>query len=126
MNKTQIILYLAFTLTFSCFCNAQISLNNYSNLIIGTWEEEEDSEYSLVFSSNGNCSEYSENELLSTYTYSIEDSNCDNYTALNTTYLKLIDLDDSQITCFEILNIEEEVLSLLIIDKANRLFFIRQ
>ena len=116
-------------LGFVCSCKAQTQLqriNTYSTQILDTWVDNEDNNYKLVFFANGTCKEYEGNDLLTTYNYSIESSNCGNFSASNAIYLKWIDTEDLQTTCLEILNITDDSLSLMIIDKAERLFFNKQ
>lgn len=126
MNKIIIILIFTMSLSYSCKAQSQLELiNNYNAQILGTWIEDEDNNYKLIFS-NGICKEYVENELITTYNYSIVGNTCGDFTASNTIYLQCSDIEDLQDTCFEILNITNDSLSLLIIDKAERLFFNRQ
>jgi len=131
MKLIKIILF-AGVLLLSYSCKAQINnnqeetINIYSTQILGTWLDEEDDSYKLVFLSNGNCKEYSDNELISTYQFSLEQNSCDSFSATNVIYLKWYDPEDLQTTCLEMLNITDETLSLMIIEKASRLFFNRQ
>ncbi|MCL6293777.1 hypothetical protein [Jejuia spongiicola] len=117
-------------ISFSCkaqqLIGTQQQINTYSIQIIGTWLDEEDNNYKLVFLTNGTCKEYENSELITTYNYSIVSSNCDDYSASNSIYLRWLDDEDSQISCLEILNITDDSLSLMIIDKAERLFFNKQ
>ena len=132
MKIIQIFLFILLTSTISYNCKAQESIDiqeqisTYSTQIVNTWVDEDDSNYKLVFLANGTCKEYENNELLTTYNYSIVSNNCCDFSATNTIYLKWIDTEDSQTTCLEILNITDDTLSLMIIDRAKRLFFNKQ
>lgn len=94
--------------------------------IIGSWILEDDQDYKLEFTLNGTCNEYYENNIVTTYNFSIVTNSCDNFTQQNSIYLKLIDNSDLAITCFEIGKISNNTLSLMIIDKGKMLFFIKQ
>jgi len=124
---SQILAIFFFVVFYACKAQSQLELiSNHNSQIIGTWEEEEDNNYKLVFSANGTCKEYENNELITTYTYSIVSSNCNDYSSSNSIYLRWLDEEDSQASCLEILNITDDTLSLMIIDKAERLFFNKQ
>ena len=124
MKAIKIIIIALFLVTITFSCKAQ-QISEYSTKIIGTWIDE-DSSYKLVFLTSGICKEYENSELISTYSYKIKNENCKNFQAANTIYLEWIDNEDNKITCFEVLNITENSLSIMIIDRAKRLFFIKQ
>lgn len=127
--KNSFLIITMLLLTFVS-CKAQLTTNNqeqinaYKTKIIGTWVDEDD--YKLVFSSNGTCKEYDGVNLITTYDFSIKNNNCEKIYANDTVYLKWKDREDSQITCFEILNVTNNSLSIMIIDRAKRLFFNKQ
>ncbi len=125
MKLKKSFLLIILTVIMSYSCKAQ-QISNYSSKIIGTWIDEEDNNYKLEFLSNGICREYDGNELISIYNYSIVNNNCGEFNSSINFYLKWIDTEDSQTTCLEILNITDEVLSLMIIDRAKRLFLNKQ
>lgn len=132
MKLKQKILMIAITFAMSYSCQAQLSaslpeqISIYSTEIIGTWVDEEDNNYKLVFLSNGNCKEYDGSQLVTTYNYSITQASCANYNSRNSFYLKWFDTEDSQTSCLEILNITDNALSLMIVDKAERLFLVKE
>ena len=100
------------------------SFNSPEEQIIGTWMLENSSpEYKLIFTNNGICKEYEDNELLTTYSYSLENNSCESYAATATLYLKLIDNSDQSTTCFELSSITDNTLSLMIIDKGKMMLF---
>jgi hypothetical protein len=114
-------------LSFSC--NAQVKLlqsKNYETKIIGLWTLESDTNYKLEFLTNGKCKEYNGNDLLTIYDFSIKSYSCENYSTSNSIYLKWIDNEDSGVTCFEIGNITDSTLSLMIIDRGKMLLFNKQ
>ena len=125
----KIILIIALIISGGCKAqkiSLQQQMDNYSSKIVNAWVDEEENSYKLEFLANGTCKEYSGNELLTTYNYSIVSDNCKDFSSENTIYLRLVDLEDPSITCFEILNITDTSLSILIIDRAKRLFFNKQ
>ena len=130
LKQTFLLFIFTVTITYSCkaqqIIDIQQQINTYSTQIIGTWIDDEDNNYKLEFLSNGICKEYDGSELITTYNYSIKSSNCADYNSSNSYYLKWIDSEDLQTTCLEILNITDNALSLMIIDKAERLFFNKQ
>lgn len=123
MKTIKIILTL-FIITTAFSCKAQ-QISEYSTKIIGTWIED-NSSYKLVFLSNGICKEYENSEIITTYNYTIKNESCKNFQASNTIYLEWVDIEDNKKTCFEILNITDDSLSIMIIDKAKNLFFNKQ
>ncbi len=128
MKNLKLLFILVFIL-IATGCRSQgvlQQINEYSDSIIATWVEEEDNSYKFTFLENGICEEYVDDELLSTFNFTVQ-NNCKNYSATNTFYLKLVNTsDDQEIICFEILNITENYLSLMIIDKAERLLFVKE
>ncbi|SHG49069.1 hypothetical protein [Winogradskyella jejuensis] len=125
-----LIVILIISVTYSCkaqqVVDNQQQINIYSSQIIGIWIDDKDDYYKLEFLSNGICKEYDENQMIAEYNYSIVNSNCSNYNSSNSFFLQWIDSEDSRVTCLEILNITDTNLSLMIIDKAERLFFNKQ
>lgn len=122
------ILVIVMLLSFSCKAqqvNSVMQTNNYSTDIIGVWVDSDDPNYKLEFL-NGTCKVNQGDQLISTYNYSIENNNCENYSASNTIYLKWVNLAAQQNSCFEIANMTENTLSLMIIDNAKILFFNKQ
>ncbi len=124
MKKIQFTLILLI-ISISCKSqelNVQQLINDYSSEIIGVWIDENDENYKLEFLDNGICKEYVGTELIATYNYSLDD-NCEGYIASNTVYLNWVDTEDQKTTCFEINNITNHSLSIMIIDKARVVFF---
>lgn len=120
---------LIFLITLSC--KAQINqeqaiVNDFSTKIIGTWIEEEDQNYKLIFLSNGLCKEYVNQQLVSTYNYIVSGNSCGQYNESDVVFLKWVDNEDSENYCMEILNVTDDALSLMIIDRGKRLFFNKQ
>ena len=106
MNKLKLItLIMLLSITYSCKAQSQLQISNYNTEIIGTWVSNEDSSYKRVFTSNGICNDYSEEELVSTYTYNISTS-CEEENTHGFIYLNLIDEDNDKY-CFEINAINE-------------------
>ena len=93
------------SITYGCKAQSQLQISNYNTEIIGTWVSNEDFSYKRVFTSNGICNDYSEEELVSTYTYNISTS-CEEENTLGFIYLNLIDEDNDKY-CFEINAINE-------------------
>ncbi len=92
-------------------------------LILGTWIDDDDPTYKLVFFSNAICKEYQNNELIATYEYDVKYNSCEDFMATSVVYLYWRDLENQQQVCFEISNITNEVLSLMIIDRAKMVLF---
>jgi len=130
LKQTLLLVIITVSMSYGCkaqqIISAQQQINTYSSAIIGTWIDEEDNNYKLEFLSNGTCKEYDGSVLITTYNYSIVNSNCGDFNSSSSFYLKWIDTEDLQTTCLEILNITDDVLSLMIIDKAERLFLNKQ
>ncbi len=126
MKSIQIkFIMIVFVLSFSCKAQ-QLQQNNYVSDIVGVWTDEEDNNYRLEFLTNGICKEYEGAEVISSYNYSIEYNSCEEFSAPNVIYLKWVDNENLETTCFEILNITDDTLSLMIIEKGKRLFFNKQ
>lgn len=127
MNKISLVLVIILSFTFGCKAQTQSErIAIYNTEIIGAWIDEDDSNYRLEFLTNGTCKEYEGTELLTTYNYSIEGNSCGDFSTPNVIYLKWVDTEDMQTTCLELLNITDVSLSLMIIERAKRLFFNKQ
>lgn len=125
MKKFNLILI--FILGFTYSCKAQLQrMNNYSNSIIGIWILEEDSNQKIEFTSSGECKIYEENILHTTYQYTFEKDSCGEYFSNdNVIYLKWLN-NNSETSCLEIAGMTLNTLSLMIIDSAQILYYIKQ
>ena len=103
--KNIYLVLLFLTITFGCKAQQRTQLNDYTTEIIGTWISNDDLNYKREFTNNGICKDYSENVLVSTFSYSIG-SSCENENTVDFIYLQLIDEDDD-VYCFEINGINE-------------------
>lgn len=127
-NNIVSVLFILSSLS-SYSCKAQLKSaqsKNYETKIIGMWVLESDTNYKLEFLANGKCKEYNGTELLTTYDFTIKSYSCEDYSSSNSIFLNWIDNDDSGVTCFEIGNITENTLSLMIIDRGKMLLFNKQ
>lgn len=115
------------------------SFNNPVEYIIGNWILESDNNNKWVFTNN-NCYWYYDNNLQETFTYTIQDLSDVSNTSISTTffcnynvrggnkddyYLKLIDQDNKEY-CYEILNIDNQTLSINYLGQAKIKVFNRQ
>ncbi|WP_139135285.1 hypothetical protein [Roseivirga sp. 4D4] len=97
----------------------------------GTWMAEKDSKSKWVFTNDGKCKRYYDNELLNTYVYSLSNTSpqCDKTVPVNskTQYLKLVKVGkvDSEY-CYEVNGITAEKLSLRQIGTGSLLLFDKQ
>ncbi|MFS4457315.1 hypothetical protein [Maribacter sp. 2304DJ31-5] len=115
MKYQKIILGILSLITFVSvlgFC-----ITNTNSSIIGYWVSENDPKLKLVFTPDGKCMEFYDNEKQDEYTFSIsnispqcgEEVHVDQYTS----YLKLVNIVDSEdIYCYEINGITSSTLSL--------------
>jgi len=97
----------------------------------GTWIAESDSKSKWVFTNDGKCKRYYDNELLNTYVYSLSNKSpqCDKTVPINskTQYLKLVKVGkvDSEY-CYEVNGITSEKLSLRQMGRGGLLLFDKQ
>lgn len=97
------------------------------NIITGTWVLESNTDnYKLIFTQDNICKEFNDGNQVGTYRYQITMNSCGAYHANKQLYLKLVDTKDNDISCFEISNISQDVLSLINPDNAHLLFFNKQ
>jgi hypothetical protein len=114
--------------------NAQTNNNttNIQSLLTETWINEDDSLWKVVFNENGLCYWYYNNQITETFTYLISVTNpqCGYNVVINTGedfYLQLVDPEDATITCYEILGVDNESLSLSLIGEINvKYYFLKQ
>ncbi len=136
LKLNKIVFFVLIVLSFTKV-QGQRNLNNIvleSTLpdIIGTWISEEDTSWKIVFNSQGICYWYYDNELTETFSYSISTTSpqCGYNVRSNVGedfYLKLIDQEDSTQSCYEILGVNDENLSLSTIDIGVKYYyFIKQ
>lgn len=125
MQKTVVLIVLALvgytTLT---------SFDNPEDDIIGTWVLEADINSKWVFTDNGGCSWYYNNDLVDTFTYSISETSpqCGHQVktgGVEDYYLKLID-SDSEEYCYEIFGVSETTLSINFLGLAEIKVFNKQ
>jgi len=69
--------------------------------IVSTWVAEDDTNVKLIFDSNGKCLSYYNNDLTSTFNYSISHQ-CDSESDLKAWFLKMTDVEVSSIRCYEL------------------------
>ena len=122
--KSALLIFLTI-ITYNCKAQ-QIPESQYSTNIVGTWVLEEDTNNKLVFTTNGQCKVYVGNQLDTTYEYSFENNVCQNYTENNVVYLKWREVNTLEFTCVEISGMTTDILSLMLIDSAQILYYNRQ
>ena len=101
------------------------------NNIVGTWISEKDSDWKLVFSSDGKCYDYYSDVLVTTSTYTI--SNTSPKCGINvlvdesreTSYLELTDINDGTSLCYDI-NGVTSLLSLTTVGTGNLIVLTKQ
>ncbi len=126
MKKTKSILLIVLVImTYSCKAQ-QIPRSEYETNIIGTWVWEEDTNNKLVFAANGICKIYEGNELVTIYQYSFENNVCFNYDEEDVVYLRWQEVGDVEPSCLEISGMTANTLTLMIVDRAKLLYYIRQ
>lgn len=128
-KKTKLGLLLSTAVLFGLL-SFKISTNS-NETIIGSWVSESDINSKLVFTSDGKCKEYYENELQDTYSYQIANTTpqcgidvpIDQYTS----YLKMTNISDSSdVYCYEINGITTSSLSIRLIGNGGALIYDRQ
>lgn len=125
-NINIIIVILFVAVSFKCKAQ-QIPVDQYSKVIVGIWVLEEDINQKLEFTADGFCKLYEENDLHTTYQYSFENSNCENYSAnADVVYLKWKETGDPNSSCLEVSSMTSNTLSLMIIDSSQVLFYVKQ
>ena len=124
-NIKSILLTFLIIMTYSCKAQ-QIPEIEYATNIIGTWVLEEDTNNKLVFTSDGQCKIYEQNQLDTIYEYSFENNSCLNYIEVDVVYLKWREVNSLEFTCLEISGMTTNTLSLMLIDSAQILYYNRQ
>lgn len=99
--------------------------------IVGTWVEENDSNWKLQFNSQSKCFWYYTGEATEEYTYTIQNTSpqcgLEVDTGNNFTYLQLNNINDStEKICYEILSLNDEYLQLRMIKKGGFIRFKKQ
>lgn len=123
-------------ISISYNCKAQITqiqiqqnLTNVSSNLIGTWTNEDDSNWKIEFSANNTCKWYYNSHVTDTFVYSISTTSPQCGQQVKTGgaedfYLVLSNLEDN--ICYEILGVNNENLSLNKIDVATKIFFFQK
>lgn len=121
-NIKSVLLILLITITYNCK-SQQIPESEYSTNIIGTWVLEEDTNNKLVFTTDGLCKVYEENQLDSIYEFSFKNNNCGDYSEDDVVYLEWKESDSEDFTCIEISGMTNNTLSLMLVDSAQILYY---
>jgi hypothetical protein len=107
--------------------------NNPDQEIIGTWISEDDSNWKIEFKTNGKCYWYYTGDDTEIFTYSISSTSpqCGYDVKVDLQnpkhYLSLIDQEDGEEYCYEILGVNNESLSLSTIAvSVNYMYFNKQ
>lgn|SRR5690606_24919626 len=133
-NKITLLLIIVFSLLAIKVQGQQININNaniteINSKIIGTWISEEDSNWKIIFNSQGICYWSYNNVITETFSYSISTTSpqCDYNVRTNTSedfYLKIINQgDNNEQLCYEILGVDNESLSLSSIGIGVKYFY---
>ncbi|MDX5418443.1 MAG: hypothetical protein LPK09_04445 [Hymenobacteraceae bacterium] len=89
---------------------------NPPQTMAGTWRSEEDDNWKLVFTDEGICYQYYQEDLLETDTYTVSNTSpqCDQEVPVDshTSYLQLENMETNESTCYEINGITANTLSL--------------
>lgn len=123
MKKINIVIITLFAMIITDCKAQQIPENQYKKTILGTWILEDDTNQKLVFTSDGTCKIYEDDVLHTTYEYSFESVNCENYSANDVIYLKWKEIDDPVSSCLEVSSMTVNTLSLMILDSSKVLFY---
>jgi hypothetical protein len=94
-------LFLLLFLGLTFGCKAQQAQPNIQSKIVASWEAEDDLKVKLVFNGNGVYTEYYNNELINTYSYTISHQ-CNSEHELKAWFLKAIDQSDLTVRCYEL------------------------
>lgn len=114
MKRNQIILVLLLFMSYPSQINAQdITLSNATQTLTGTWLNDEDPSHKFVFTTSNKGYIFQGSELLQTYDYEIVSTNCNSYSAPTINFLKLTNTENGDVYCNEILNLTDNVLSLM-------------
>ncbi|WP_299114733.1 hypothetical protein [uncultured Winogradskyella sp.] len=125
----QIVLIVITSITFSCKAQTiEENLTNLSTDIIGVWINEEDSNWSIEFTVDHKCHWYYSGDLTNTFSYSISITSpqCKQEVktgGLEDFYLRLINYEDNDAYCYEILGVDGNTLSLSSIGLGVKNFY---
>ena len=100
-------------------------------IIIGEWKNTETPEWKWVFTKEGKCYDYLDNQLSDTYNYSIESTSpqCDQNVPTGElfSYLKLVNVKDANdLFCYEILSLDETMLQIRWLERGGFISFTRE
>ncbi len=127
-NILKIVVCVLGFFTLGCF-SSFVTLNS-NDSIIGVWIAEDDNNSKLIFLDNGKCEEYYENKLESEYNFSISNNStqCNEsvHTDGNTSYLRMVDVNNNDEYCYEINGITSTKLSLRFLNRGGFVIYSRQ
>ena len=98
-----------------------------STKILGTWVSEEDSNWKLVFTSDGKCIQHYGDEVISNESFSISNTSpqCGFEVTVNadSAFLQLTDMGDGSMICYYITGLHDEYLTLSVVGQGGVLAF---
>ena len=106
-------------------------ISQEKELIIGTWISVEDPEWKWVFTKEGKCFDYYNNELSVVYNYSIETTSpqCEQEVSVGElfSYLVLINTKDTNDkSCYEIFSLDEKTLQIRYFNTSSFIYMNKQ
>lgn len=106
-------------------------ISQEKELIVGTWISVEDPEWKWVFTKEGKCFDYYNNELSVVYNYSIETTSpqCEQEVSVGElfSYLVLINTKDTNDkSCYEIFSLDEKTLQIRYFNTSSFIYMNKQ
>jgi len=124
--KVQNLCIFGICLLFSCNMFGQ---DPDDKSILGTWVSEADNTAKLVFTSDGKCQQYSENNLIATETFKLSNTTPQCGTNVDITdkslFLSLKDVSDGTELCYYVNGITDKFLSLNYFEGGGVMVFLR-
>ncbi|MBD1396889.1 hypothetical protein H9Q13_06910 [Pontibacter sp. JH31] len=98
--------------------------------VAGTWRSEEDNNWKLIFTAEGICYQYYQDDLLETDTYTLSNTSpqCDQDVTVDahTSYLQLENMETKDRTCYEVNGLTANTLSLRPLTMGGAMVFRKQ